>query len=282
MMKVIIIINHPSLKPRSWLLHTIQSSSEEMLPHWALLLVEEHSLCHQNRPLSSSKNPHFQNEARCTTFLVKMSFICMRIKEGFHITGWAPTLVWNRSQGELWNGLLESCWEEYVWQCNGGKFWRHNWWKNCWDLVLKWGGFKEQNDPHPSTISFRSAWGVYIWMLGLNGLIDTNKFAQYLHELSRSHWEQNPAWCFSKSLLPSHSLSICATNSIMPVSRMVSLFSPVKNCSHWSDLALQLKVHYSKLIHTRLCKLFQCQDWIENNTRILVCCLKGKSFFTYM
>ena len=189
---------------------------------------------------------------------------------------------WNRSQGELWNGLLESCWEEYVWQCNGGKFWRHNWWKNCWDLVLKWGGFKEQNDPHPSTISFRSAWGVYIWILGPKGLIDTEKFAQYLHELSRSHWEQNPAWCFSKSLLPSHSLSICATNSIMPVSRMVSLFSPVKNCSHWSDLAMQLKVCYSKLIHTRLCKLFQCQDWIEDNTRILVCCLKGKSFFTYM
>ena len=253
-----------------------------MLPHWALLLVEEHFLCHPNRPLPSSKNPHFQNEARCTTFLVKMSFICMRIKEGFHIKGWAPTLVWNRGPGELWNGLLEGCWEEYVWQCNGGKFWRHNWWKNCWDLVLKWGGFKEQNDPHPSTISFRSAWGVYIWILGPKGLIDTDKFAQYLHELSRSHWEQNPAWCFSKSLLPSHSLSICATNSIMPVSRMVSLFSPVKNCSHWSDLALQLKVHYSKLIHTRLCKLFQCQDWIEDNTRILVCCLKGKSFFTYM
>ena len=40
-----------------------------------------------NRPLPSSKNPHFQNEARCTTFLVKMSFICMRIKNDFHIKG---------------------------------------------------------------------------------------------------------------------------------------------------------------------------------------------------
>ena len=28
-----------------------------------------------NRPLTSFKNPHFQNEAKCTTFLVKMSFI---------------------------------------------------------------------------------------------------------------------------------------------------------------------------------------------------------------
>ena len=41
----------------------------------------------QNRPLPSSKNPHFQNEARCTTFLVKMSFICMRMKNDFHIKG---------------------------------------------------------------------------------------------------------------------------------------------------------------------------------------------------
>ena len=40
-----------------------------------------------NRPLPSSKNPHFRNEARCTTFLVKMSFICMRMKNDFHIKG---------------------------------------------------------------------------------------------------------------------------------------------------------------------------------------------------
>ena len=31
-------------------------------------------------PLSSSKTPHFQNEAKCTAFLMKMSFICMRMK----------------------------------------------------------------------------------------------------------------------------------------------------------------------------------------------------------
>ena len=46
-----------------------------------------------NRLLPSSKNTHFQNEARCTTFLVKMSFICMRRKNDFHIKGWAPILV---------------------------------------------------------------------------------------------------------------------------------------------------------------------------------------------
>ena len=42
-----------------------------------------------NRPLPSSKNPRFQKEAKCTTFLVKMSFICMRMKNHFHIEGWA-------------------------------------------------------------------------------------------------------------------------------------------------------------------------------------------------
>ena len=63
-----------------------------------------------NRPLPSSKNPHFQNEARSTTFLVKMSFICMRMKNDFHINGWAPTLVLKQLQrpGELENGLFPS------------------------------------------------------------------------------------------------------------------------------------------------------------------------------
>ena len=46
-----------------------------------------------NRPLSSSKNPHLQNEAKCTTFLAKMSFICMKMKNHFHIKGWALSLV---------------------------------------------------------------------------------------------------------------------------------------------------------------------------------------------
>ena len=38
-----------------------------------------------NRPLPSSKNPHFQNEAKRATFLVKMSFIGARMKNNFHI-----------------------------------------------------------------------------------------------------------------------------------------------------------------------------------------------------
>ena len=51
--------------------------------------------CHSrvNRTLPGSKNPHLQSEARCTTFPVKMSFICMRMKNDFRIKGRAPTLV---------------------------------------------------------------------------------------------------------------------------------------------------------------------------------------------
>ena len=46
-----------------------------------------------NRPLPTFKKPHFQNKAKCTTFLVEMSFIYMRMKTHFHIKGWALNLV---------------------------------------------------------------------------------------------------------------------------------------------------------------------------------------------
>ena len=38
-----------------------------------------------NKPFLSSKTPHFENEAKCKTFLVIMSLICMRIKDQFHL-----------------------------------------------------------------------------------------------------------------------------------------------------------------------------------------------------
>ena len=42
----------------------------------------------KDRPFLSSKISHFQNEAECKTFLVKISFVCMRIKNHFgpHLT----------------------------------------------------------------------------------------------------------------------------------------------------------------------------------------------------
>ena len=46
-----------------------------------------------NRPFPSSPGPLYQNEVRCLTFLVEMNFICMRMKNHFHIKGWAPNIV---------------------------------------------------------------------------------------------------------------------------------------------------------------------------------------------
>ena len=46
-----------------------------------------------NRPFPSSKKSHFQNEAKCETFVVKMSFISMTIKNHFHINGFALNLA---------------------------------------------------------------------------------------------------------------------------------------------------------------------------------------------
>ena len=45
------------------------------------------------RPLPSSKNSHFQNEAKCKTFLAKMSFICTRMKKDYHINSFALSLA---------------------------------------------------------------------------------------------------------------------------------------------------------------------------------------------
>ena len=58
---------------------------------------------YDKRPLPSSKNPHFQTEAKCTAFLVKMSFVWMRMKNHFHIKGQALNLVWIQRPGELRN-----------------------------------------------------------------------------------------------------------------------------------------------------------------------------------
>ena len=53
-----------------------------------------------------AKNPHFQNEPRCTTFLVKMSFICMKMKSPFHSKGWALNLVLIQRPGVTRKWLL--------------------------------------------------------------------------------------------------------------------------------------------------------------------------------
>ena len=47
----------------------------------------------RNWPFPSSKNSHFRNEAKFKTFLVKIEFICMRIKNYFHINGFTLSLA---------------------------------------------------------------------------------------------------------------------------------------------------------------------------------------------
>ena len=68
-----------------------------------------------DRPLPSSKDPFFQNEAKRTTFLVKMSLTCMRKKGHFHVKGWALNRVLIQRPGEVWNGLF-SRFFFYVWE----------------------------------------------------------------------------------------------------------------------------------------------------------------------
>ena len=53
---------------------------------------KDFSQCPYNRPFPSSKKSHFQNEAKCETFVVKMSFICIIIENHFHINGFALSL----------------------------------------------------------------------------------------------------------------------------------------------------------------------------------------------
>ena len=74
-----------------------------MLPSFAkigfsfiLKLFEIFALNVLNRSFPSSKNPHFQNEAKCETFVLKMSFICRRIKNRFQINGVADNLEWKQ------------------------------------------------------------------------------------------------------------------------------------------------------------------------------------------
>ena len=78
---------HPLFRPPIYAL-----SARERTPHRRLQpegspFPFKYALTLRNRPLPSSEDPHFQNEARCTTFLVKLSLICMRMKNDFHIKG---------------------------------------------------------------------------------------------------------------------------------------------------------------------------------------------------
>ena len=50
--------------------------------------------------ISELQNSHFQNEAKCKAFLVKMSF-CMRMKTHFHINDLLRASLWKKSLEQL-------------------------------------------------------------------------------------------------------------------------------------------------------------------------------------
>ena len=58
------------------------------------------------RPFTSSRNSYFKNKAKDKTFVVKISFIFMRIKNPLHIN-YLPAL-WDRELRKLWNGSTSS------------------------------------------------------------------------------------------------------------------------------------------------------------------------------
>ena len=63
-------------------------------------IKNERSLKHANTPFQNSNNPHFQNKAKCKTFLAKMSFIFMGMKTNFHINIVAVSLALKQRLGE--------------------------------------------------------------------------------------------------------------------------------------------------------------------------------------
>ena len=61
-----------------------------------------------NRPFLSSKTSHFRHEVKCKTFVAKVSFVCMIIKNHFHIMALHLASLWNRGLEQLGNSLLQN------------------------------------------------------------------------------------------------------------------------------------------------------------------------------
>ena len=83
--------SRPSTMSWTFLLNSLPFHASR---YFILLYFIGHRTCETFiRPFPSSPGPLYQNEVRCSTFLVEMSFIFMRMKNRFHIKGWAPNLV---------------------------------------------------------------------------------------------------------------------------------------------------------------------------------------------
>ena len=87
-----------------------------------------------HRPFPSSRNSYSENETTCKIFRVKMSFICMRIKNHFRTNGFAlslalkkrlqPTWKWPISHFEAYRETGSVLWRIAPWDCfrNDGWF----------------------------------------------------------------------------------------------------------------------------------------------------------------
>ena len=95
--KVVVLLN----KPIAFLTFLLPSPSSLLKAPWwqrgggggsSGIIQITVFLGHENKLFQVSKNSHFQNEATCKIILAKVSFICLRIKNHFHINGFAFSL----------------------------------------------------------------------------------------------------------------------------------------------------------------------------------------------
>ena len=90
-----------SPRPHSWVTAPHLSGFQSSSLSWQIILT----VMRIGHCLRSSKTPHFQNDAKCRTFLVKMSFTCMAIKIISLSNAEHLTSFWYRGPGELENDL---------------------------------------------------------------------------------------------------------------------------------------------------------------------------------
>ena len=68
--------------------------------HEVFFLVSKRIVRRSNRPFPSSPGPLYQNEVRCSTFDMEMTFHSHANKTHFHKKSWAPNLVLIQRPGE--------------------------------------------------------------------------------------------------------------------------------------------------------------------------------------
>ena len=85
------------------------------------------------RPFPSSRNSHSDNETKCKIFLVKMGYICVRIKNHFRTNGFALSLALKQTLQATWKWPISHFevdretgsvfWRIAPWECFGNDGW---------------------------------------------------------------------------------------------------------------------------------------------------------------